>query len=380
MLGWPLLKQILSQPSAPFRENAVKDVIRQAFRARRRPFFEDEVGNLFLGVASVNVLEQRLRSTRREPLKIFTAHMDHPGFHGLRWVSDRRLSFRWHGGAPRQRLIGARLWISNGRDFSAEARLVATKQSGKKRYLDGGTLELKRAPDRRRDAKSLFGGFGFRAPVWRAGTRLYTKAADDLAGAYIAAETILRNASPDAIGLLTRAEEVGFMGALAQFRHRRWSRRKRPLLFVSIECSRTLPGAEIGAGPVVRLGDRSTVFDPTSLQALLECARKTLGKRHQARVMNGGTCEATTALALGIPAVGVSVPLGNYHNESYEGGPDSRGPRGPAPEFIDLRDVRGALKLCRAFAKTSVTHDPWRALRTDMFKDFRKLESLLRTR
>lgn len=378
MLGWPLLKHILSQPSAPFREDAVKELIRREFRARRRPFFEDEVGNLFLGVPSVNVLEQRLRSTRREPLKIFTAHMDHPGFHGVRWVSDRRLSFRWHGGAPRQRLVGARLWISNGGDFSAEARIVATKQVGKKRYLDGGVLELTRAPaGDRPEAKALFGGFGFRAPVWRDGTRIYTKAADDLAGAFVVAETLLRGTNPDTIGLLTRAEEVGFMGALAQFRHRRWSRRKRDVLFVSLECSRTLPGADIGAGPVVRLGDRTTVFDPTSLQALLECARRTLGKRHQARVMNGGTCEATTALAMGIPAVGVSMPLGNYHNESFEGGPDSRGPRGPAPEFIDWRDVQGALKLCAAFAKTSLTRDPWQKQRDEMFKDFRRLESLL---
>ena len=37
--------------------------------------------------------------------------------------------------------------------------------------------------------------------------------------------------------------------------------------------------------------------------------------------MDGGACEATAALASGIPAIGISVPLGNYHNESFEGAP-----------------------------------------------------------
>ena len=45
--------------------------------------------------------------------------------------------------------------------------------------------------------------------------------------------------------------------------------------------------------------------------------------------MDGGTCEATTATVYGYPCVGISVPLGNYHNQCFEGGPDSRGPLGP---------------------------------------------------
>src|SRR5262249_14112773 len=138
------------------------------------------------------------------------------------------------------------------------------------------------------------------------------------------------------IGLLTRAEEVGFIGAIGHFELGWVQKALRPVICVSLETSRALPGAEIGKGPVVRLGDRTTVFDSSSLKIFSDLAAKTLPDKHQKRVMDGGTCEATAATVYGLPCVGISIPLGNYHNQSFEGGPDSAGPLGPAPEFVHL--------------------------------------------
>jgi len=160
-----------------------------------------------------------------------------------------------------------------------------------------------------------------------------------------------------------------------------WLRKsKRPVLFVSLETSRTLPGAEIGKGPVVRLGDRYTVFDPGALRIFSDLAVQVLPNQHQRRVMDGGTCEATAATVFGYPCVGISVPLGNYHNQSFEGGPDSQGSLGPAPEFVHLQDVRGMLSLCQALLTPKLPWmQPWKAKLQEFKKSLVKSQPLLRS-
>src|SRR4029077_11155629 len=129
------------------------------------------------------------------------------------------------------------------------------------------------------------------------------------------------------------------------------------------------PGADIGKGPVVRLGDRTTTFDSGALRVFSEVARNVLGERHKRRIMDGGSCEATAATAYGLPCVGISVPLGNYHNQSFEGGPDAAGPLGPAPEFVHMQDVAGLLTLCRGLLTPKLSWEkPW----ASKLKEFKK--------
>ena len=61
---------------------------------------------------------------------------------------------------------------------------------------------------------------------------------------------------------------MGFVGAIAHFELDWRERARRPIVAISLETSRTLPNALIGQGPVVRLGDRRTVFDPGYLHIL----------------------------------------------------------------------------------------------------------------
>jgi hypothetical protein len=111
---------------------------------------------------------------------------------------------------------------------------------------------------------------------------------------------------------------------------------------------------------------------------LSEIAKNILPKRHQRRIMDGGTCEATAATAYGLPAIGISVPLGNYHNEGFEGGPDCRAPRGPAPEFVHLDDIEGMLMLCRALMRGRWPWgSPWTTQRRSMKKMLREYHDLL---
>jgi endoglucanase len=153
---------------------------------------------------------------------------------------------------------------------------------------------------------------------------------------------------------------------------------------VSLETSRTLPGALVGKGPVVRLGDRMTVFDAANLYLFSKLAQEALPERHQKRIMDGGRCEATAAISYGIPSIGISVPLGNYHNQSFEGGPDSLGENGPAPEFVHRDDIRGMLDLCRALMRPKLGKglswsDPFLQDRKNFKKELKRYAPLLKT-
>ena len=189
-----------------------------------------------------------------------------------------------------------------------------------------------------------------------------------------------RRAPQPFLGLLTRAEEVGFVGAIAHFELDWRKHARRPIVPISLETSRTLPNALIGKGPVVRLGDRRTVFDPGYLHILSEVAAQELPGRHQRRVMDGGTCEATAAIAWGLPAIGISVPLGNYHNQGFEGGQDCSGKDGPAPEFVNLDDIDGLLKLCRGLMQPGLSWtNPWKEQRHRLLANLQRYISLLKT-
>ncbi len=362
-----LLEALLAQPTAPFREQRIIDFATEVLRRVNVPCFQDPFGNLVVGVATAQAYRQCLRRKTGEPLRLFVAHMDHPGFHGVTWRSATRLAVQWHGGSPVKHLRGARVWLAGDDGWTGQGRIAQIKLRRDRRALDTAEIALTaRGP--RPPADSLYGGLRFRAPVWRQGRRLYAQAADDLVGVFallVTARDLFggRRARkpPPFIGLLTRAEEVGFVGAIGHFTLGWLAGARRPVVAVSLEASRTLPDALIGRGPVVRLGDRRTVFDPDHLKVLSDLATRVLPHAHQRRVMDGGTCEATAATAFGLAAIGLSVPLGNYHNEGFEGGPDCRAPRGPAPEFVHLADVDGLVTLCRALVQPGLDWgDPWR--------------------
>lgn len=222
-----LLLDILAQPTAPFREEHVIATVTRVLEHSRVPFFADPLGNLVVGAASQTEYLRLVRGERSEgpsaePLWVFIAHMDHPGFHGVEWLSPRRLKVQWHGGAPVKHLTGASVWLADSQGVAGAGTLARVKLTASKRSIDTAEIRLDAPLDF--PAKALYGGFRFRAPVWRSGKKLYTKAADDLVGVFAIVATALalfgkRRAAqpPPFLGLLTRAEEVGFVGAIGHF-------------------------------------------------------------------------------------------------------------------------------------------------------------------
>ena len=381
------LFDLLSQPSAPFREQAVLRVATSLLLRRKIPHFIDPVGNLVVGINTPQQYRKLVNANSKEPVRLFIAHMDHPGFHGGQWLSPKRLKVTWHGGSPTRFLSGAAVWLASGEDYVATGVMRKPVLNSSRRFLQSAEVQLGNDElySAYPDASLIYGGVKFRKPVWQSGKKLYTRAADDLVGVYSILQTALtlyaknkRPGSSPFIGLITRGEEVGFVGAVGHLELGWLGNRKRNVVAVSLEASRTLPGAEIGKGPVLRLGDWRTVFSSGGLKILADLGQKLLKGRHQRRLMDGGSCEASAAIAWGLETIGLSVPLGNYHNQSLEGGPDSRGPNGPAPEFVHIDDIDGMVKMCRGLMARGLSwQDPWRDQRTRLNKNRKNYQRLL---
>jgi endoglucanase len=118
---------------------------------------------------------------------------------------------------------------------------------------------------------------------------------------------------------------------------------EKDTIFLSLETSRPVNGAEFGDGPVVRVGDRLSVFDAEAVDILMRTASEQ-GIRVQRCLLDRGACEASALRALGQRSAGVSICLGNYHNSSED--------ESLCPEYVMLDDVKGLVSLITALVAT----------------------------
>jgi endoglucanase len=182
------------------------------------------------------------------------------------------------------------------------------------------------------------------------GQRFLSRVCDNLAGAAAALtmiDQLLRKPVkvPVAV-LLTRAEEEGFIGAIAASIKPKLLRKTDRI--IAIECSATQPHAPQGRGAIIRVGDRTSIFN-SSLTYFLAQQAETLAKRdktfkYQRALMSGGTCEATVYDVYGFVAASICVPLGNYHNMDKD-------KKAIGPEFIDVNDWKNMVKLFTQVAR-----------------------------
>ena len=278
-----IVEPLLRCPTAPTFEGAVAEEICRQLRGRAGIHIEkDQFGNLIV-----------VRSGSARAQYAFVAHMDHPG-----WRLQPKKEFL--GGVP-----------------------ADLQEKGKIRS---------------------FGDFG----MWDLpelvveGDRLYSRACDDLVGcsAIVGILDSLEESRSlaSALGIFTRAEEVGFIGAIELVKA---GRLDPQLTVISLETSAERPPARMGAGPIIRVGDRTSIFDSDVTAFLVETA-KSRQLTYQRCLMDGGTCEATAFQLYGYRSAALSIALGNYHNCT----PDSR----IDAEYVDIRDLEGLINLCVAIA------------------------------
>jgi putative aminopeptidase FrvX len=292
-----ILKRILKQPTAPFHEYHVRAEIESLLEGCPNVKTKvDKFGNLLV------TYKNGKRKSRES--WVLGAHMDHPGFvrkPGAKGKED----WEFLGGVPKLEV-----------------------EAGVKKGL--------------RKAKGEIATWNF--PVKVGGGRIEATACDDLIGCAVIIAVLWDLASLDLEAtfhaVFTRAEEVGFLGAWQV--GQKWPFPK-DAVFVSIETSRPVNGSVMGGGPIVRVGDRLSVFDGDAVSALMQTATEQ-GIRVQRCLLDAGACEASAMKACGRRSVGVSVPLGNYHNLDDA--------KKIAPEFVMMEDVKSLADLMKAVVAT----------------------------
>src|SRR5205814_3275123 len=135
-----LLSERLRQPSAPSREARIIEFVSATLKKNDVPFFLVPIGIIVIGAASKSDYARLVKQRSREPLRLYVAHMDHPGFHGVRWLKNNRLRAQWHGGGPIERPIGARVWLTDGDGTAGGGRIRAAGLTKTKRSIE--TLEI----------------------------------------------------------------------------------------------------------------------------------------------------------------------------------------------------------------------------------------------
>ena len=295
-------RAILAQPTAPFHEDAVRaEIFLQLAQLPHVHAEPDGFGNIVA----------LYRRGSHDPRFALAAHMDHPGYVGEKFM----------GGVPEE----YRKKNPPTRDFGAFS------------MWDLPAFELKE-------------------------DRIYSRACDDLIGCTAIVQTFRELEASGAecavYGLFTRAEEVGFVGAIQLARSEVLP---RDVTVVSLETSSAKGGpATMGAGPIIRVGDRTSIFDSLATAQLTHIAKQA-GIPHQRLLMAGGTCEATAYQLYGYRTSGLCVALGNYHNCGENTQIDA--------EYVSLADVEGLVKLCVALSATRDLPDPLTALRERLERD-----------
>jgi putative aminopeptidase FrvX len=358
-----ILSELCSVPTAPFAEGHVVEYVK-SFVAKRvgLRLSADRFGNLLIEKAGKT----------RSPRWVFTAHMDHPGFVAEKMLDKRTLRAAFRGYVLAEYVRGSKVRFFDGdRETAGTVTHVSTRGSERPEIPGVVTVRVNGLV-----SSGSPGMFDQGAGRIRGG-RFYSRVCDDLAGA-AACLTMLDELAkkpartPIAV-LLTRGEEEGFIGAIAAVKHPRLIRKSDRL--VAIECSAVQPYAPQGAGTIIRVGDRSSIFN-SDLTYFITAQAEALAKKNKAfkyqrALMPGGTCEATVYDIYGFLAASICVPLGNYHNMD-------RVKKKIGPEFIDLNDWKNMARLFVHLARTAHEYEPGhKLLKRRVEKRFEKLGKLL---
>jgi len=339
MLGFRMTPELLCQlasrlmhhPAAPYNEHAVRSEVELICTEHGLEFERDRFGNVLA----------RLRTKLNCRPIALAAHLDHPGFELIRKTSGKSWEARFRGGVQNSYFRrGVPVVLMPGR---TQAKVLRTVNPQTKVY------EIR--ADERPAEKPGFAVWALDDFAVRAG-KIHARACDDLIGVATALAVLIElkrtRARVHVLGVFSRAEEVGFQGALALAASRRLP---QDTLLISLETSRELPGVKMGAGVILRVGDRASIFDSKATRYLAEVAAELSGRNPeflaQRGLMAGGTCEATAYQEYGFQSAAVCVALGNYHNCGEQNTIRS--------EYVSVGDVCKMVELLVEAAR-SMTH------------------------
>ena len=353
---------MLSIPTAPFAEHFVIAYI-ERFVARRKNLrlLRDRAGNVLVHV------KQGKRRVRR-PVCI-TAHLDHPGFVAEKMTGSKRLRAFWRGGVPKEYFVGSKVrFFVDGNWTRGVIRSITTAMREGRERVDRAMIDVGKAVP-----SGSIGMWDFPDPRIR-GSRIHARDCDDIAGASAMLCTIelltRTRRTCEAYFLFTRAEEVGFVGAIAAAKNKTIPEK---CFVVAMETSSERPNARMGDGPILRVGDRASTFTPEVTAHCHRIARELDrdDKRfvYQRKLMDGGTCESSAFCTLGYEATGICIALGNYHNVNVKTGK-------LGPEYVDLNDFENVVKW---FVELAASPIPYTGRDETLHAQLKEIEGNYRT-
>lgn len=360
-----ILHDLCSLPTAPFVEGRVVEYVERFVAARKKlRLSRDLAGNLLVELPGAK---------RNLPRWVFGAHMDHPGLVTRGMVDAKTVDCDFRGWVLADYLPGARVRFFDGDDEIAGKVIEVTPGEDLGRGPRASSARVRVA---RPVASNVPGMFDVGEGRVKGG-RFHCRVCDDLAGAAAALamlDQLHRDPPASTVAvLLTRAEEEGFVGAIAAASRPKLLRRTDRL--IAIETSAEQPHAPQGQGPIVRVGDRTSIFN-SALTYFVTQQAEAIEKEdgsflYQRALMPGGTCEATVYDVFGFHAASVCVALGNYHNMDRER-------KRIAAEHIHLGDWQAMVKLFVRLARHGHEYDGTHAaLRERIVKRFDKHKHLL---
>ena len=340
-----ILETLCLQPSVSFHERRVAREILRTLGEAGIGASVDRWGNISATLAA---------GTDLPPL-VFVAHMDHPGLEAIEAVEvseDEELIVAEPRGG-----LGARA-------FDAGTGVYVVTRDGTSIY---GTIEshglLRRVGRFARTDRVMIrpeSGEFIRKPSELTypvpvvldlpsfgidGDLILGRQLDDLAGcatilASLIAVNVEKSNTRPIIGLFTRAEEVGLVGAALAAADEGID---KEAIVVSVETSLKSDIAKQGEGVVIRVGDRMTTFDHEAESVLHGAANRVAargdskGFKVQRALMGAGGCEASAFKAHGYRVTGTSFPLGAWHNTEDDGS--------IKPEYIHVDDFNSGVEL-----------------------------------
>lgn len=330
-----ILKKLLYIPTAPFNEHSVLHAI-TIISLKSKLFVEkDRYGNI---IVSTN---------KKTPELMLCSHADHPGFE-VDSVKGNICQATFYGGVPLKYFQGTKVTLYSSQDHTriCEGKIIHAKEDKRK---DAKTAKIIIPTTIQKNSavkKGDIAVWSLPDPQIRKRT-MHARSIDDIGGCAAALSSLIElkksGAKQNISCIFTRAEEQGFIGAIAAAKNCSISK-ATPIL--SVECSNFSGRAEMGGGPIVRAGDSTAIFDPqlTKMMTRIAARLKKKNKRfnYQRKLMDGGTCEATAFQAYGYRTAGISLPLGNYHNI---------GKKKIEPEHISIDDYLNMIDLIVRFAK-----------------------------
>ncbi len=337
-LNW--LMELTATPTAAGQEDRVVAWIEQwAEKQKGISLKRDKYGNLLL---------TQTRKSTKKPIYI-TAHLDHPAFVVRKQIDDQHLEMEFRGGVNDAYFVGAKVEVFDNEDNA----YTGTIQS-----LDSKAKPFKRVIVKLKKGvagillKNDIARWKFNPPFVKNGL-LHAPACDDLAGvaaALCALDKIIKLPALGHVGvLLTRAEEIGFVGAIAAAKNRSVPKTSRLLC---LETSRSFPESPIGGGPILRVGDKTSVFGPELTNAASEIMNSKKNFLWQRKLMPGGTCESTAFCEYGYLSTCLCLALGNYHNmKDIDGVLQKNKPAKVAPEVISVDDFHGLVEMLKIICR-----------------------------